>query len=68
MLLEELQTMPFYAKLPARVRKLTEANARYYTEGTLPQEVKEAKSPQRVLDQALDGLSAIPRFANQRET
>ena len=60
--------MPFYADLPASVRTLTEANARYYTEGTLPPEVKTERPPANtVLDQALDGQPAIPRFANQRE-
>ena len=67
-LLQNVQTMPFYADLPASVRTLTEANARYYTEGTLPPEVKTERPPANtVLDQALDGQPAIPRFANQRE-
>lgn len=67
-LLDQIQTLPFYADLPARVRTLTEANARYYTEGTLPLDVIAKCPPEKtVVDQALDGQPAVRRFANQRE-
>ena len=67
-ILWEVQAMPFYADLPERVRALTEANARYYTEGTLPLDAIEKRPPKKtVVDQALDDQPAVPRFANQRE-
>lgn len=38
-LLDQIKTNPFYKELPARMKTFVEANARYYTEGTLPLEV-----------------------------
>jgi pimeloyl-ACP methyl ester carboxylesterase len=45
-LLDHIKTNAFYADLPANVRTLTEANAHYYSDGTLPLEVMPERPPQ----------------------
>lgn len=52
-LLKDVQSLPFYAELPERVKKLTEANAGYYTEGTLPLKLIPAEPPAAVVSETV---------------